>query len=237
MIKCGKCGEKHQSVAEVKACYARKLVPVQAQHSASYDQEQWDRSLTLDSGVSQPMFPDTWNDSLRSNGGYRLTLDDMRDAAMERERIAEEQANMEPATELRRNDWNAWGSADRERAQFIRGNKQTPSPRVLTGFTRVEAGYYALVQDDVTKFYRVRLGKEGTRWAGWIFVDAQASDEFWPIKNREHKESILRAIAENPTEAGARYGREIGRCWKCHRTLTDETSRANGIGPDCASRL
>jgi superfamily II DNA or RNA helicase len=31
----------------------------------------------------------------------------------------------------------------------------------------------------------------------------------------------------------ARYGRELGRCGRCGRELTDETSRAIGIGPIC----
>jgi hypothetical protein len=33
-----------------------------------------------------------------------------------------------------------------------------------------------------------------------------------------------------------RYGMLIGKCGVCGRTLTDEESRANGIGPVCAER-
>ena len=33
------------------------------------------------------------------------------------------------------------------------------------------------------------------------------------------------------------YGQEIGRCGVCHRHLTDEESRAKGVGPNCAARL
>lgn len=33
------------------------------------------------------------------------------------------------------------------------------------------------------------------------------------------------------------YGTELGVCGRCGRHLTDEDSRAAGIGPDCASRL
>jgi len=34
-------------------------------------------------------------------------------------------------------------------------------------------------------------------------------------------------------DAGPRYGRLIGDCCRCGRQLTDETSRALGIGPVC----
>jgi hypothetical protein len=51
---------------------------------------------------------------------------------------------------------------------------------------------------------------------------------------RGQQGDALRAILDAGTNnAGARYGQAIGRCWKCHRHLTDETSRSLGIGPDC----
>ena len=45
------------------------------------------------------------------------------------------------------------------------------------------------------------------------------------------------AVTEEIPGALAAYGREIGRCGRCHRTLTDEDSRAAGLGPDCASKI
>lgn len=102
-------------------------------------------------------------------------------------------------------------------------------------FPKVAKGYYAIEVDGVLKFYRVDRPTEG-KWAGYTFLSVQASDDFWPIKNRDQKRAILELIAADPKAAGARYGREIGRCYRCHRTLTDATSRANGIGPDCAGK-
>lgn len=40
-------------------------------------------------------------------------------------------------------------------------------------------------------------------------------------------------IAAGPKEAMLRYGRELGRCGHCFRTLTNDESRALGIGPVC----
>lgn len=98
----------------------------------------------------------------------------------------------------------------------------------------VRAGRYALVHADGIKFYRVTEGKG--RWAGRTFIEAQASDDHHPIRNAEARQTILKAIAENPLEAEQRYGQELGCCSRCGRTLTDETSRAYGIGPDCRSK-
>lgn len=44
-------------------------------------------------------------------------------------------------------------------------------------------------------------------------------------------------LTEDIPAAMATYGQELGRCGRCHRHLTDETSRAMGLGPDCASKI
>lgn len=47
--------------------------------------------------------------------------------------------------------------------------------------------------------------------------------------------SIARKIIDaDPKEAMLRFGREIGECGHCGRTLTNDDSRARGIGPVCA---
>lgn len=100
----------------------------------------------------------------------------------------------------------------------------------------VEAGRYAITVDGTIKFYRVDKPIEG-RWAGCTFVKVQASDELYPIRDRQAREEILNLIAVDPKAAMLRYGKELGHCGHCGRTLTDETSRARGIGPVCAGRL
>ena len=101
------------------------------------------------------------------------------------------------------------------------------SNRAEAGLPQVADGRYAVTKDDGTlMFYSVKKGKFVT------FVDVWASDARWPIKNTDEKKRILAAIAADP-DAGPRFGREIGRCYVCGRTLTDETSRRLGIGPVC----
>lgn len=98
----------------------------------------------------------------------------------------------------------------------------------------VKAGRYAIREDDVVKFFRVTEGKG--RWAGRTFVEAQASDDHHAIRNPQRRAEILAAIAENPLEAELLYGRELGRCSRCGRTLTKESSRAYGMGDDCRNK-
>lgn len=99
----------------------------------------------------------------------------------------------------------------------------------------VPEGRYALDTDEGVKFYRVDRPSTG-KWQGWTFVKVQASDDYWPIKG-ESRRPILEAIAADPQGASARYGHELGHCGVCGKTLTDEESRARGIGPVCAGKM
>jgi hypothetical protein len=95
----------------------------------------------------------------------------------------------------------------------------------------VADGRYAVPKDDGTlMFYSIKKGTYTT------FVDVWASDARWPIKAVAEKVRIMNLIKNDP-DAGPRFGREIGRCYVCGRTLTDETSRELGIGPVCRDNL
>lgn len=87
--------------------------------------------------------------------------------------------------------------------------------------------------DGVVRFYRVKQGNKPGFW----FIDIQASDSTYPIKNYARKESILRAIAQDPEAALRLYGTELGSCGHCGRILTDPNSIAEGIGPVCLGKL
>lgn len=102
----------------------------------------------------------------------------------------------------------------------------------------VPEGYYALhIARDAqkTSFFKVSAPTEG-RWAGRVFLAQLASDNEWPVKGAR-RGMVMAEIAKDYHAAGARFGRRIGRCCRCHRTLTDDKSRANGIGPECAGKF
>jgi hypothetical protein len=91
--------------------------------------------------------------------------------------------------------------------------------------------YYAvtLPGEDKLRFFRVKPGwKDGV-----YFVDEQASDMLYPVRQGARRGQVLGAIMKDPGAAQRRYGQEIGKCAVCGRTLTDPESREYGIGPVC----
>ena len=118
-------------------------------------------------------------------------------------------------------------------------DKFGPLPRrsgapTLKADREVKAGHYAIEFEGQLRFFKVDTPDEG-RWAGFTFVSEQASDDFWAVKGAR-KTEVLNAIADDE-DALARYGKELGICGLCSRTLTDPESRERGIGPTCASKL
>lgn len=94
---------------------------------------------------------------------------------------------------------------------------------------------YAVELDGKLRFFHVQHG-EG-KWRGWVFVKEQAGPTIFPVKDAFRKALILEAIAADVKSSLARYGRELGICGACGLPLTDETSRAEGIGPICRNKF
>jgi hypothetical protein len=114
---------------------------------------------------------------------------------------------------------------------------QAPAPTAGPAQTsEVPNGRYAVEENGTLKFFHVRHGKADSRWAGFVFVDIQASDDTYPLKDRARKARVLAAIAQDVEGSLCRYGQELGVCGDCGRTLTDETSRSIGRGPICRSK-
>jgi Family of unknown function (DUF6011) len=96
-------------------------------------------------------------------------------------------------------------------------------------------GYYAVdhvgaIEHQDTTFVRILTADDGTRFMRHIVGgqgETPAGGEAWCTK-------VLAQISlVGAEESMRRYGRQIGRCCKCHRTLTDLPSRQAGIGPVC----
>lgn len=104
----------------------------------------------------------------------------------------------------------------------------------------VPAGRYAVATEDgavnALAFYKVDRPTEG-RWAGYVFVKLMVSDDEQKL-SRQAGQAVLKKIAAIGAEAAsAAYGHHIGECGVCGRTLTNDDSRARGIGPKCAAGL
>lgn len=102
-------------------------------------------------------------------------------------------------------------------------------------FQDIPNGYYAVGDagpDDI-HYFRISRFRDGG-----IKVQEQASDTLHPVRRGGRRTAILNTILHvGPAAASALYGQTIGRCGRCNRTLTDATSRARGIGPDCWDKM
>jgi len=111
------------------------------------------------------------------------------------------------------------------------------APKVQTSdLPEVPEGYYAVQSrtgNNDLDFFSVDRPSEG-RWAGYVFVKRVIGGHVdTPVRGSEARHALEAIIEQGVEASGALYGREIGRCYVCNRTLTDELSREMGIGPTC----
>lgn len=108
-------------------------------------------------------------------------------------------------------------------------------------FPKVPAARYALENlpgyGNIVGFFEVRDGKG--KWEGFQFMDRLVGGgvgDFvkYPVKGAA-KAILLRKIADAPQVAAKKFADEFSVCARCGRTLTDDTSRARGLGADCAA--
>lgn len=85
-------------------------------------------------------------------------------------------------------------------------------------------GRYALVEEGEVKFF---VANESGLFA-------QASSDLFPVKGAR-RQTIIDLIAVDPRAAAILYGKELGVCGICGRTLTSEWRKA-GIGPVCSGK-
>lgn len=138
------------------------------------------------------------------------------------------------------------------RASEMIGNlkaKAPATPKATKGFdaSTLAGGYYAVrdPQAEKLRFLRIKVVRDASsKWNGWVFVEEQASDELHKAGSQKPGQAyqgryadLLAEIAKDEPAAMALYGKEIGQCGRCGRTLTDEVSRAFGLGPECRGKL
>lgn len=226
-IRCGACGNRHQTVAEVRRCFP----PAAPKHLTP----KWAKSNMRSFGAnvdSQSTRMVATRMATRPQADYIVDLlNKISKVSGSKEGIANKAMFTDHYTA---NTTFAMASETIDELK-IALKKAESAARAPT--PSVPDGRYALRNaEGIVKFYKVNSPAEG-RWAGRTFVDAMASDERWPIRNPGERARILAEIAADVQGALQLYGQEIGSCGHCGRTLTDETSRARGIGPVCWEKL
>lgn len=83
-----------------------------------------------------------------------------------------------------------------------------------------------------------------SKWAGWVFVKQQQGPNEVKLGSQRPGESyvgqwanLIDKVLADPVAAVARYGLELGVCGVCHKALTNQESREQGIGPVCKARI
>lgn len=126
------------------------------------------------------------------------------------------------------------------------GNYAFPNPDPTASHDHL----YFQVKRQRKRAYRDRLYVWGHKTRGGEWVEAGTIEvREWSSDTKrlfgEHKlddvyrgehEEVLQKIMEDPREASVLFGRKIGKCGICGKTLTDDLSLAHGIGPECRKK-
>lgn len=126
---------------------------------------------------------------------------------------------------------DVWGPVDELRKQVAAHLHY----ETKQGGTHKRQGHFAVEADGTLKFLRIKKIMNG-RYAGRVFVDSVGSDTGYAVRKPATLVEYLSAVLVDPVTAAKRYADEIGECSDCGRPLTNEESRARGIGPECWSK-
>lgn len=221
-IKCGRCQCYHESVADVKTCSQGGRVAVLDPPMASMSvpagptDNQWKFLNDLRQQVGLPRLPD----SHRAQQNRKSISGAINDALID-------------------------VAAAKEAGTWVNPNPGSESGKsrhlLAKDHSTITAGYYAipsLTGNQDLDFFRVDVPDDGS-WKGYVFVKRVLGGGADSLRT----ERVAKTTAEQvlmvllppfaALAARERFGQEIGRCGCCGRSLTDETSRARGIGPDC----
>jgi hypothetical protein len=210
-IRCGRCANYHEDTATVRACYNGEKVAV------------------VDVG-----------DMPRA--GNRCT--DKQASFINKLRTQLGRAELSDSELPAKREASAMITALQE--ELSRGGGIVPQravgPLQAVDYPAVAAGYYAvpsLTGNNDLDFFRVDAPDDG-HWAGCLFVKRiiGGHDGAERVSQKTAKAWLELISAPHLADfASQKFGRELGRCGRCGRTLTDESSRARGIGPDCWARM
>lgn len=149
---------------------------------------------------------------------------------------------MERSDKATRDQVVAWAKTVDWRVVSAKIDWLKTQPKLAPAGTRLErhdvaAGRYAVTGDEgQTVFLKVDRPTEGP-YAGQTFVRLQTGDDYRNVGRPARVALLGKIVAAGPKDAMLRYGRELGHCGHCGRTLTNEESREAGIGPVCRGKM
>ena len=115
-------------------------------------------------------------------------------------------------------------------------NKEDCAPP-SSALDAIECGYYALPSatgNNDLDFFTVHI-RNGSKELLRV-IGGQANRRVVSTEAKRVIEHLTSLSKEELYNCQALFGQELGKCGRCGRHLTDETSRAIGLGSDCASK-
>lgn len=237
-MKCGNCKQEHDSISEVKQCYADK------QEKFAYtDSNQVKRTAPPAHTVSGPtqnqrnFLTQLLEQTGKTEADLEVSPDNMTFSQM---------SDTISRLVTERKALGKWSSEPTRLPSNIKGT-EVPQGIYTVVFSETEGDYITL---------RFRAPKNG-KWAGtqlveFLFGPNNDSDyrrcghwtgdgyRVWADYKRESRvmrgvEYMAKADKEDTITAGEAYALKSGNCWRCNRTLTREDSILRGMGAKCAS--
>lgn len=263
-IKCGKCKGIHGSAAAVRACYEAPTGATMTADRANHEEVMMQR-MEADADRAQTLRDEQAKHDFRQrmectrNSGQPTATE--KQVAFIRKLVAEKynRPGSAEAVLTAYDEGNVWTTLTKRdasamiqelldmEAQEAKVPTAKASTKGATSFPTAEdlpEGRYAIDTlegaENKLAFYQVDRPTEG-KWAGYVFIklllgggtggDLQPERLAMPVQV-----SVAKRIVEaGPREASLRFGQEVGVCGVCGRGLTNDDSRAAGIGPVCAS--
>lgn len=216
MIRYGRCRNSHETVIDVKTCYAGDETSVRLVGRSSVNSRTDTALPATTRQVNYVLDLARRRDITELSVGAGVTLDKIRDNV-----TAIECGEPEPFHVIRPD------------ASHLIGELLDCTLLPETWKITVPDGRYAvtLPVNSRLRFFHVTRTKTGS-----LKIRERAGDVLHEKRFTEYRK-IIEAILDTGVEsAGRRYGRELGHCWKCGLTLTNQISRAFGEGPVCRDR-
>lgn len=136
------------------------------------------------------------------------------------------------------NHHDASGASTRPRNDWAVVNTlRAGAAKLLVRETRgYRVAYFALrAEGDVIKYYRAKYMVAG-RHKGKFFLDAKGGPGYYPVRNPGTLAGVLTKFLQNPEAAFHLFADTLGACSRCGLDLTDDTSRALSMGPECRKK-
>jgi hypothetical protein len=240
-INCGNCGEKHESVEAVKACYGLSIEPSDRPLSRPTETEPvWSDRTPRGSRTPVPT-----EFTKRSEPGITVKQENFLNKLLDERPALRDVENLWPdvVAKLSKRDASAKISEVMNTPKEKHADSGKDSAGALNNIlAEIEDCYMALPSrtgHNDLDFIRIgtNQGQMDPRRKGWRRVQRIVGGQA-PISMRvgeamEFAKIVVAMTEDERKAAQVLFGQEIGRCGKCGKTLTDEESRAAGIGPVC----